>query len=86
MPAPYKLLVKRSAERELRALPKPDRKRIVGRIQSLAFEPRPTGCEKLFGEHGYRVRQGDYRILYTVDDGAPEVQIYQIGHRRAVYR
>jgi len=57
------------------------------RVQALASNPRPEGCEKLSGQHNlYRVRQGDYRILYTVDDHALLVVAYKIRHRREVYR
>ncbi len=86
MPERYSLQIKRSAETELRGLPKQDLRRVVQRIQRLAQDPRPPGCEKLFGESGYRVRQGDYRILYLVDDRKKIVEIYKIGHRREVYR
>ena len=86
MPGSYSLRIKRSAERELRNLPKTDLERVVRRIQRLAQEPRPARCEKLFGQNGYRVRQGDYRILYTVDDERRVVEILKIGHRREVYR
>lgn len=86
MPASYSLRIKRSAEKELQRVPKNDLRRIVQRIKELASDPRPIGCEKLFGEEGYRVRQGDYRILYTVDDKCRAVEIYKVGHRREVYR
>ncbi len=84
--ASYKLLIKPSAAKELEALPKKDRKRVVSRIRILADEPRPPGCEKLSGHDLYRVRQGDYRILYTVQDADLMVVIFTIGHRREVYR
>lgn len=84
--ASYSLYIKPSAGKELEALPARDRQRIVARIQALADEPRPPGCEKLSGEQKYRVRQGPYRVLYTVDDGAREVVVVKIGHRREVYR
>jgi mRNA interferase RelE/StbE len=84
--APYKLQIKRSAEAELRRLPKADMGRVIRRIERLASDPRPPGCEKLFDADCYRVRQGDYRILYTVDDKLRFVEIYKIGHRREVYR
>jgi mRNA interferase RelE/StbE len=82
----YTLRIKRSAERELGALPKPDLKRMVGRIQQLAFQPCPLGCQKLSDVEAYRIRQGDYRVVYTVDDKARVVEIIKIGHRREVYR
>lgn len=82
----YKLLIKPSALKELEAIPRPDRGRVVARIEKLADDPRPQGCEKLSGEDKYRVRQGDYRVVYLVDDRAQEVTIFRIGHRREVYR
>ena len=84
--ASYSLLIKRSATRELEELPLKDRRRIVRRIQSLAATPRPVGGEKLTGEDKYRVRQGDYRILYTIDDAARTVVVVRIGQRGDVYR
>lgn len=86
MPALYRLRIKRSAEKELRCLPKADLRRILQRTEALEREPRPPGCEKLFGEDCFRVRQGDDRILYLVDDRAGIVEVYKIGHRREVYR
>ena len=86
MTASYSVVIKRSAERELRKIPKQDLRRVVTRIQGLAREPRPPGCEKMSGEERYRVRQGDYRIVYAVDDEARTVEVVKIGHRREVYR
>lgn len=86
MPASYRLRIKRSAEKELRRVPKADLRRVVERMERLATEPRPPGCEKLFAENVYRVRQGDYRILYSVDDGEGAIEVIKIGHRREVYR
>ena len=84
--ASYSLFLKRSAAKELEAVAAKDRRRIVARIQALATEPRPPGVEKLSGAEKYRVRQGDYRILYTIDDGAGAVVVVKLGHRRDVYR
>lgn len=86
MPASYSLRIKRSAEKELRRLPKADLRRIVERVERLATEPRPPGCEKLFAENVYRVRQGDYRILNSIDDEEGAIEVIKIGHRREVYR
>ncbi|CAI4032166.1 Type II toxin-antitoxin system RelE/ParE family toxin [Nitrospira tepida] len=81
------LVIKRSAEKELRKLPVDDLRRVVDRIRGLTQRPRPPGCEKLSGEaERYRIRQGDYRIVYGVDDSAHVVEIVKIGHRREVYR
>jgi mRNA interferase RelE/StbE len=82
----YSLVIKTSAERELRALPKADRRRVVDRVRALAHNPRPPGNEKLSGQERYRGRQGDYRIVYAIDDEARVVEIVKIGHRREVYR
>ena len=86
--AAYRLSIKASAVKELDAIsPKRDRVRIVGRIQSLAANPRPPGCEKLAGQDRlFRIRQGHYRVIYAVDDARRTVDIVKIGHRREVYR
>jgi mRNA interferase RelE/StbE len=84
----YKLQIKTSAGKELTAVgSKADRERIVARIQGLADNPRPHGSEKLAGyDDRYRVRQGDYRVVYLIDDHTSTVTIYRIGHRREIYR
>ncbi|NNM06232.1 MAG: type II toxin-antitoxin system RelE/ParE family toxin [Gemmatimonadetes bacterium] len=84
--ANYDLRIKPSAVKELEDLQAKDRRRIVSKIQNLAEEPRPRGCEKLSGRDRFRLRQGDFRILFEVDDGAETVTVVKIGHRRDVYR
>ena len=86
--AGYRLLIKPSAAKEIDALgQKKDRRRIVNRIGALADEPRPAGCEKLAGAEGrYRIRQGQFRIVYGVDDATRTVEVVKVGHRREVYR
>jgi mRNA interferase RelE/StbE len=84
--ASYRLLIKPAAIKELEALPFKDRRRVVTRLRGLAAEPRPAGCEKLSGHELYRVRQGNYRILYEVLDHDGTVTVIKIGHRRDVYR
>ena len=87
MTASYKLVVKRSAERELRTVPKGILLKITAKIRGLSAEPRPHGCESLAGSQKYyRIRQNDYRIVYTVNDPKKEVIIVKIGHRGEVYR
>ena len=87
MTGSYNLLIKRSAEKELKKLPEADLRRIIDRIRHLAQQPRPPGCEKLSGEsERYRVRQGDYRIVYGIHEGTRVVEVVKIGHRREVYR
>ncbi len=79
--------ITRSAARELELLgSKRDRRRIVKRVRALAANPRPPGCEKLSGADRYRVRQGNYRIVYLVDDERSEVIVVKMGDRKAVYR
>lgn len=82
----YRLLIKPSAVKEIEAIPKKDRLRIVKRIQGLSENPRPPGCEKLSEEEKYRLRQGWYRIVYSVDDQTREVLVVKVAHRKDVYR
>jgi mRNA interferase RelE/StbE len=82
----YSLRIKRSAEKELRIVPKKDLPRVIERIQSLAINPRPPGYQKLSGHDQYRIRQGDYRILYSINDSDRVIETVKIGHRREVYR
>lgn len=86
--AVYSLHIKPSAARELEGVgSKRDLQRLVNRIKRLAVEPRPPGVEKLAGSpNAWRVRQGDYRILFTIDDANRAVDVFKIGHRREVYR
>ena len=84
--ASYSVRIKKSAEKELRGLPKKNLKQISSRIRALAANPRPVGCEKSSGRDWYRVRQGDYRIVYVIDDDELLVEIVKIGHRKEVYR
>ena len=85
--ARYRVLIKPSAVREIEAIPqKRQRQRIVSRIRALANDPRPPGCEKLTGQDRYRVRQGQYRIVYSVEDDALVVYVVKVGHRSDVYR
>ncbi len=80
--------IKRSAAKELGSIgSKKDRQRIIARIRALAEDPRPQGAEKLSGSRDrYRIRQGDYRILYEIQDDILIVVVVKIGHRRGVYR
>ena len=84
--ASYSLLIKPSAIKELEALPTKDRRKIITHIEGLASEPRPHGCEKLSGLDQYRVRPGDYRVVYSVDDDVKVVLVVKVGHCRDVYR
>jgi mRNA interferase RelE/StbE len=82
----YVIEIKQSAAREIEALPLRDRRQVVERIERLANDPRPRGCEKLAGGERYRVRQGDYRVVYTIEDALLVVWVVKVGHRRDVYR
>ncbi|MGK2961634.1 MAG: type II toxin-antitoxin system RelE family toxin [Gemmatimonadaceae bacterium] len=84
--ASYKLLITRSAAKELESVPVKDRSRIIARIRRLEDDPRPPRAEKLSGEDKYRLRQGDFRILYEIQDRELIVTVVRIGNRRDVYR
>ena len=84
--ASYRIELRRSAAKELEALPVKDRRRIVSKIGALLNNPRPTGCEMLSGREKYRLRQGAYRISYAIDDDRQLVTVVKVGHRRDVYR
>ena len=86
--ARYRVVIKPSASKEIGAVgQKKDRHRIVLRIQSLGENPRPFGCEKLSGHlDQYGVREGNYRILYSIDDERLLLDVVKIGHRKDVYR
>ena len=84
--ASYSVRIKKSARKELETVAtKSDRRRIVARIRALAEDPRPAGAVKLSGRELYRIRQGQYRILYSIEDRVLIVQIIRIGHRSKVY-
>ena len=83
----YSLYLAPAAERQLKALEKPVRARIVRRLQKLEETPRPQSVEKLSGADDlYRIREGEYRIIYTIKDKALIVLVVKIGHRKDVYR
>lgn len=82
--ASFEVSVKQSVARDLRHVPKKEVARILGRIGSLAMEPRPSGVEKPSGQEKYRSRQGVYRIIYEIKDEALVVLIVKVGHRRDV--
>jgi mRNA interferase RelE/StbE len=82
----YRIEVTPAALRALKRIDKRDADRLRGAIALLGEDPRPPGAISLRGRSGYRVRVGDYRILYTVDDGVLVVVVVALGHRRDVYR
>jgi len=84
--AVYRVYFKESVEKDFIAIPKKDLKRILQRIKILEDNPRPLGCEKLTGRERYRVLQGRYRIVYSIQDDELTVWIVEVGHRKDVYR
>jgi len=82
----FRICIKSSAVKELESLPKKDRLRIIAKIKTLAENPRPSGCEKLSGDDKYRIRQGSYRLVYSIQSEAREVLIVKVGHRKDIYR
>ena len=84
--AAYRVLFKRSVEKDFEAIPQKELKRILQRIEMLREDPWPPGCEKLTSQERYRVRQGRYRILYSIQDDELTVRIVKIAHRKDVYR
>lgn len=82
----YRIELETRARRELIALPRIIQQRIADCLSDLEGNPRPPGAKKLVGQEGYRIRKGDYRLLYTIHDAQRLVRIYRIGHRREVYR
>ena len=84
--ARYELRFKTSVAKDMRDVPKTDLRRILERIEALRDDPRPIGSEKLSAQERYRIRQGNYRILYEILDLEVIVEVVKIGHRREVYR
>jgi len=82
----YAVSVLRRVQRELENLPPDVYGRIARALRSLAEDPRPPGCQKLGRRDGWRIRVGNYRVLYDIDDAAHAVMIVHVGHRRDVYR
>lgn len=82
----YVVILKRPAEKELDRLPTQVHRRITQKLLELENDPRPHGVQKLHGEDRYRIRIGDYRVLYLIDERAKTVEVVAVGHRREVYR
>ncbi len=84
--AGYKIYFKKSVEKDFRTIPKKDLQKILSRIEALAHDPRPPGHEKLSGQERYRIRQGLYRIIYSIQDRELTVWVVKVGRRKDVYR
>ena len=83
----YRVFLERAAEKQLKQLSAKLHDRVIAAIQLLAKNPRPSGCRKLAGtDNDWRIRVGDYRIVYEIDDTAREVYVNRVRHRREVYR
>jgi len=84
--AAYKIFFKNSVEKDFKVIPKKDLVKILERIDRLSEDPRPPGCEKLSGQRKYRLRQGRYRILYSIQDDELTIWVVKVGHRKDIYR
>ena len=84
--AEFEIFFKKSVWKDVKKIPKKDLQNILQRIKSLALNPRPLGCEKLTGQERYRLRQGKYRIVYSIQENILTIWIVKIGHRKDVYR
>lgn len=84
--AGYNVYFRESVEKDFKNIPKNDVKKILHRIELLAVEPRPRGCGKLTGQERYRLRQGRYRVVYSIQDNILTVWIIAVGHRKDIYR
>ena len=81
----YKIFFKKSVEKDLRSIPKKNLLRILERIEGLKENPRPAGSEKLTGQNRYRIRQGVYRVVYSIQDNELTVWVIKIAHRKEIY-
>lgn len=82
----YKVLIKPSAQKDLEALPETEVIKILSKISNLGSEPRPVGVQKLHDQEGFRIRSGNYRVLFEVNNSGKTVLIYRIKHRKDVYK
>lgn len=82
----YAVEMLRSAQKQLTRLPAEDQERILVAMEALADEPRPQGCSKLTGRDAWRIRVGDYRIIYEIFDDRRVVIVVVVGHRKDAYR
>ncbi len=83
--AQYKVFFKKSVEKDFKSIPKKELLRILSKIESLQDNPRPIGSQKLTGQERYRLRQGRYRIVYSIQDYELTVWVVKIGHRKGIY-
>ncbi|MGH9947117.1 MAG: type II toxin-antitoxin system RelE family toxin [Pyrinomonadaceae bacterium] len=81
----YEVFILRRAQKELADLPKADYQRMREAIAALATDPRPASCKKLTGRNGWRIRTGNYRAIYEIDDSTETVTVLHVGHRKDIY-
>ena len=84
--AGYSVFFRNSVEKDFSGIPKKELKKILNRIKALEENPRPVGSEKMTGQEKYRLRQGQYRIVYSIQDNECTVWVVKVGHRKDVYR
>ena len=84
--AEYRVYFRESVEKDFSVIPKKDLRKILNRIEALAKDPRPPGHEKLTGQERYRLRQGRYKIVYSIQDKDLTVWVVKVGHRKGIYR
>ena len=82
----YAVEILRTAQKQLAKIDRQAQARIIESIRALAFDPRPSGCKKLSGRPAWRIRVGDYRVIYEIHDGQLVVMVVTIGNRKDVYR
>ena len=82
----YQVFIKPAAQRQLKKLTLAIQKELIALIENLSEDPRPSGCKKLKGRRNqYRLRSGDYRIIYNIEDTSLIVRVIKVGHRRDIY-
>lgn len=84
--AGYDIFFRESVWKDVKKIPQKDLRNILKKIKELSENPRPSGCEKLTGQDRYRLRQGKYRIVYSIQDKALTIWVVKVGHRKDVYR
>jgi mRNA interferase RelE/StbE len=82
----YSIEILRSAQKDLARINEPDRKKLINSILLLSSDPRPNGCKKLSGRSAWRIRVGDYRVIYEIQDNKLMILVVAIGHRKNIYR
>lgn len=82
----YQVLVQPSAQKEIEKLPKPAQTKIIKALVALGENPRPANCKKLIGTDSWRVRIGEYRIIYWIEDNILSIEVVRVAHRKDVYK